>query len=114
MSRTTQRARSSFYGASGPLRLTSMITMLVIICLLISRAADPKNWIWLTGDAGGQQRPAAAPALTQQVASVEVVPGPTDTDPEEREAASEQIQAITDGTLALGREEMPAYWRLLA
>jgi hypothetical protein len=43
-----------------------------------------------------------------------VTPGLTDTDQEEREGASEQFQALTDRTIELAREEMPAYWRLFS
>jgi len=36
----------------------------------------------------------------------------TDLDPDERATAQEQFQALSDFTLGMGREEMPAYWRL--
>ena len=38
---------------------------------------------------------------------------PTDLDPYEREEASNEFQAISDGTLTLGPEEMEAYYRLV-
>ena len=40
--------------------------------------------------------------------------GPTDQDTDEAETAREEFQAITDGTLTLGPEEMEAYYRLLS
>jgi hypothetical protein len=42
-----------------------------------------------------------------------VATGPTDEDPEEAEALKEEIQALTDGSLQMGPEEMEAYDRLV-
>jgi hypothetical protein len=39
--------------------------------------------------------------------------GPTDLDPEEAEAIHEEFQAVADAKISIGREEMPAYNRLL-
>src|SRR5262245_22373440 len=114
MSRTTQRARSSFYRSGGALRLTSVITMLVVVGILISRASDPNSWVWLTGEPAGEAKVAVADVGAEKAVAEQVTPGPTDADPEEREGATEQFQAISDRTIELGREEMPAYWRLFA
>jgi hypothetical protein len=114
MSRTTERARSSFYRSGGALRLTSVVTMLVVVGMLMSRASDPNNWVWLTGEPGGDAKLAVADAGAEKALPATVTPGPTDTDTEEREGASEQFQAISDRTIELAREEMPAYWRLFA
>jgi hypothetical protein len=97
------------------MRLLSMITMLVVLGMIIYRAADPATWAWLAGD---QQHPAprhaavAAPTAVQQPETI--IPGPTDEDVEEWEAAEEQFQAVTDGSIELAREEMPSYWRLFS
>jgi len=112
MSRTTQRARSSFYRSGGTLRLASVVTMLVVVGLLMSRASDPNNWVWLTGKADGDKRTAGEIGQLATSEADEISSGPTDTDPEEREGASEQFQAVSDRTIELAREEMPAYWRL--
>ncbi len=40
--------------------------------------------------------------------------GPTDLDEEERDAAAEEFQALTDRTLEVHPEEMNAYWRLFS
>ena len=40
--------------------------------------------------------------------------GLTDLDEEERAAALEEFQAVSDRTLESGREEMPIYWRMLS
>ena len=40
--------------------------------------------------------------------------GPTDLDEEERDAATEEFQALTDRTLEMHPEEMNAYWRLFS
>lgn len=114
MSRTTERVRSSFYGASGTLRLTSVIMMLIVVGMLMMRSSDPRNWVWLTGEPASDKGLSTAPARPDQPMPGKVTPGPTDFDPEEREAAREQFQAITDRTLELSREEMPAYWRLFS
>jgi hypothetical protein len=79
--------------------------------MLMSRAADPANWIWLTGQPQAEDRDLQL-VSTAPPTPDDVTPGPTDTDPSELSAAKEQFQAITDHTLSLGREEMPAYWRL--
>src|SRR5262245_20447501 len=110
MSRTTERARASFYRSAGPVRLVSVVTMLVVIGLLISRASDPNSWLWLTGPQGSESSSTPVAVNTESTPPAVVTPGPTDTDPEEREAVAEQFQAISDKTTALGREEMPAYW----
>ncbi len=53
---------------------------------------------------------AAAP---QPKPAPDVPLGPTDEDPEEADAAREELQAITDGTLGIRREEMFAYRRVV-
>lgn len=115
MSRTTERARASFSRSSGTLRLASVITMLLVVGLLMKRAADERTWFWLTGAPANQ---AAGPSTVTVAPNDPVVspptPGPTDQDEGEQEAVVEQFQAISDGTTQLGREEMPAYWRLFA
>jgi hypothetical protein len=117
MSRTTQRARASFYRSGGALRLTSVVAMLVIVGLLMTRASNPANWVWLTGPPKDDDRQTQLVTHTNTdtaaaAAPDEVTPGRTDSDRAELYAAQEQFQAITDHTLFLGREEMPAYWRL--
>ena len=72
------------------------------------------------------QSPPAGPVAPPKLApktqaasakSTETLPkptGPTDVDEEEQEAAIEEFDALTDKTLEMHREEMPAYWRLLS
>jgi hypothetical protein len=87
-----------------------MIAMLAVLGMLISRAADPRTWKWLATESRPEPH-------TQEAAKLEpetVSPGPTDLDPDERAAAAEQFQAISDRTIELSREEMPAYWRLFS
>lgn len=88
--------------------------MLIVVGVLMSRAADPANWVWLTGQPREAENPVPTVPVSTPAVPEEVTPGPTDTDPAERAAAAEQFQALTDHTLAMGREEMPAYWRLFA
>ena len=89
-------------------RLATMIVMLVVLGMLISRAADPRTWNWLTAEPKIESRAADVATDEPEIIS----PGPTNLDPEERAAAVEQFQAVTDRTIELSREEMPAYWRL--
>src|SRR5688572_11441008 len=102
------------------MRLMTMVVMLGVLGMLIARSADPNSWRWLTGEGKVAVDQAAEPAddpfadakkLAPPVPE-RVTPGPTDQDREEQEGAVEQFQAISDGATQLGREEMPAYWRL--
>lgn len=54
----------------------------------------------------------ATSAEPSQQAAEENVPGPTDLDQEQREAAIEEFQAVSDRTTELQPEEMPIYWRM--
>ena len=104
--------------------------MLVVLGLIIGKASDPATWAWLADDhaavkptdnnqtdkatpepAPGAAQPAATP-VTAQTWSETVTEGFTDEDIEERDGAAEEFMALTDGGLELGKEEMPAYWRL--
>jgi len=96
--------------------------MLVILGLIIARAADPATWAWLASDDQGLvKRPASTAPAAKQVAAKNgpsqakaemVTQGPTDAEIEERDGAAEEYMALTDGGIELGKEEMPAYWRL--
>ena len=86
--------------------------MLIVVGLLMYRASDPRNWVWLTGEPREESRITEVARHIKPQGDEQIAPGPTDLDQDEREAAKEQYQAITDHTQALGREEMPAYWRL--
>ncbi len=70
----------------------------------------------LAKDADGTRR---APATVERAHGkpLDLPPppsGPTDLDEDERGAAAEEFQALTDRTLELHGEEMPAYWRLFS
>lgn len=98
------------------MRLASLVVTLVVLAMLIGKAADPATWGWLVGEqpAANEANPPTVPLEPVARPAEPIVPGPTDDDPEERAAASEQFQALTDGGTELGREEMPAYWRLFS
>ena len=94
-------------------RLAAMLVMLAVLWMLMSRAGDPDTWKWF---ADGPETAASTASLVSRgvrpTPLVEtIVPGPAATDPEERDAAREEFQAIDDRTPLAG-EEMPAYWRL--
>jgi hypothetical protein len=105
----------------GELRwLFSGSLLLVLLYLLISRwsaAPEPREAGAPTAATAGQ----AVPSAPRQAASPARAPAgpaddedrPTDLDPDERESAKEEFQAVSDGTLTLGREEMEAYYRLV-
>src|SRR4029453_14682671 len=105
----------------------SVITMLVVLGLIIAKAAQPGTWAWLASDEQGATKEPVAktkveaprndvPLPANPVAThpppQAVTPGPTDQDIEERDGAAEEFMALTDGGIELGKEEMPAYWRL--
>ena len=129
-----------FRGAELP-RLMTGIVMLAVIFMLIVRSRDPDTWRWLASDADKppsarrscrraqrtirqdpqQRRPDPAPpqrgpgtASRTARPPPQAATGPTDEDPDQAEAANEEFQAITDGTLELQREEMDPYDRLVA
>jgi hypothetical protein len=100
----------------------SLVVTLFVLGMLIVKARDPNTWVWFTGqpkqEVPDDLRPVAAvkagdhgpaPSGEQEQAAPS---GPTDLDPEEQSAAHYQFQAVSDGTLGMGEEEMPAYWRL--
>jgi hypothetical protein len=120
-----------------------MIIMLGVLVLMIQRAGDPNTWSWFVGKSGGailatQATPQPARAANQPLekSSQDIQPlapsplptreearnqadkppmasGPTDQDAEENDAAREEFEAITDGTLSIQIEEMPSYKRVL-
>jgi len=131
---------SMFRGAERT-RLLTGVVMLAVIFMLISRARDPNTWGWLTGDSGNQSPKLSAIAAANdksgtgekkeqgetagepkekeaetpkpQQPSPAVATGPTDEDPDEAKEAAMELQAISDGTLELQREEMVPYDRIV-
>lgn len=101
-------------------RLLSSIGMLGVLLLLILQARREETWRWLTGEGKRAESAIAAPV------SPEVYPAETyakqfvtddktlgtDQDSEEQEGAGEEFLAMSDKTLSIQPEEMPAYWRL--
>jgi hypothetical protein len=98
-----------FRGAELP-RLLTMIVMLGVLVLLIGLARDTATWRWLAPETSQPDdvEPRIAPAKNDEAPT----PGPADEDPQERDAARVEFQAVTD-KVPLSREEMPAYWRLM-
>ena len=100
-------------------RLITMIAMLGVVLLVMWQAGDPKNWRWLEMLTRGEPSSRAQPAIATKESSN--IPSPRkcepvapvfEVDPLELAAAEDEYLAISDGTLKLRREEMPAYWRL--
>jgi hypothetical protein len=86
-------------------RLITGIVMLAVLAMLYSRMRDPDTWRWLTPN------PTVVPQ--QPVQSPPAATGPTDEDPDQAKAASEEFQAVTDGTRQLQPEEQEVYDRLV-
>ena len=93
-------------------RLAGSIVMLAVVAMLIVRAGDARMWRWLVGD--GEHAVVATSNASDGAEALPAASGPTDEDAEQQEAAREEFQAITDGTLTIQPEEMEAYKRLLA
>lgn len=89
---------------------TACLIVLALAGLLVSGSARPAL---ATGvdDVTGKASPAAAGSNTAGSNTAES--SGADLDAEQRSAAEEEFQAITDRTTAIQVEEMPAYWRLL-
>lgn len=92
----------------------TMVVMLGVLAMLVKLAADSKTWRWLAPDAAEPEvAERAVPAAASALPDVAPAAGPTERDPQEQDAAREEFQVLTDKT-ALAKEEMPAYWRLMA
>ena len=86
------------------------VTTLVVLFLLIARLRDEGASARLAA----ARQPADEPASAATIAKLPQPTGPTDEDEEEAEAAKEEFQAISDGTIGVAPEEMFAYNRLVS
>lgn len=117
MRRFRDRRPSTLFRGNELPRLATLVVMLGILVLMISRARDPGTWRWLAPDSRGESSQApnvAAPETHSDdvVVAGPAASGPTDSDPQELDAAREEFQAVTDKA-PLAKEEMAAYWRLI-
>ena len=113
MRRTRDRRPASlFRGAELP-RLMTMVVMLGVLFLLFDLARDQRTWRWIAPGALAEAPAAEAADRLAISADDGAHGGLTDLDSLERDAAREEFGAVTDKT-PLGKEEMPAYWRLMA
>jgi len=100
------------------LRLGSMLAMLAVVFLLMTRLRDPDtvraiNALLKPGpEARDAPQPAPAQAPPAEAAEPEPA-GPTDEDPEQIEEIRNEFQVVTDGTEAIQREEMIPYNRIV-
>jgi len=113
----------------------TMVVMLGVIFLLITRSRDPNTWAWLTNDTGPANQPdslvsngeknnkeqatgSSETSVSAQAgiskAKLPMSSDVTDEDPEEADAAKEQFLAVIDGTEKLEPQEMFAYNRVLS
>ncbi|MGW8257204.1 MAG: hypothetical protein ACWGMZ_06955 [Thermoguttaceae bacterium] len=133
MRRRRSNPPRTFFQGNEFMRLMSMIVMLAVIFMLIRRSSDPNTWTWLAAGAYSSDEATTQSAPEKAVAAQDkedklsttaaasdkhraAIPKPeplTDLVPEEKAAAAEEFQAVTDGTLNLSRIELNAYDRLL-
>jgi hypothetical protein len=114
------------------LRMGAGVMVLAILLISIWRARDPRNWQWLIGAGNAStvigeksetpaKKSATKPKGKQAARTPEPPPSPTQTglygltdeDPEQRDAAREEFEAVSDGNLKLAKEEIEAYDRLV-
>ncbi len=100
------------------LRLGSMLAMLTVVFLLMTRLRDPDtvraiDALWNPGsEVLDVPQPAPVQAPPAQAAEPEPS-GPTDEDPEQIEEIRNEFQVITDRTETIQREEMVPYNRIV-
>lgn len=105
--------RRPIYGSQRA-RLVSLLGLLVLVVLVIRQTSNPANFGWLDDEpVAAEEAVAQAPDPAPSNESSEQASGPTDQDAEELDAAREEFQALSDRTLFLQPEEMPAYNRLV-
>jgi hypothetical protein len=88
-------------------RLMGGIVMLAVLYMLIVRTGEADMWRWLAPE---------TVAVSQEQPKTKTLPpatGPTDETPEQAEEARNEFQALSDGGVTLGPEEMEAYDRLV-
>ena len=82
------------------------LVMLAVLYMLIVRAGEPNMWRWFAGNDRPRRLPAEQQSRSRRLRRLPEATGPTDEDPDQAEEAREEFQALTDGTLKLGPEEM--------
>ncbi len=129
-----QRPQRLFRGSEFG-RLMAMIGMCVVLVVMIKKASEPGMWQWLTSKPGQpnevvqkeskndkaakvepetkQQAKPQADASATGAKKIPAATGPTDEDADEAEAAIEEYDYVSDGTLFIPQENNPAYERLV-
>lgn len=111
--RTLNRIRNSRLSVASTLRPLSMLAILVVVGLMMTRASNPDTWRFLEkGFQSSDTSQVARMVYDSDSAAAKLPDGPVDDDSEEASAAAEEALAISDKGLQLGQEEMPLYWRL--
>jgi hypothetical protein len=103
-----QPPASAFRGGELRWLITGML-MLVVLFMLMSRLREPGSMAWIAGAA----RAAAEAKSAGPTAPLPKADGPTDEDSEQAEEVQGEYQALSDGALTLGVEEMASYNRLV-
>lgn len=118
MPRRARRTAGYVPGGTVP-RLGSMIVLLIVVGMLYVRAREPQTWRWLAAlDADPPAEVVDVPAENEKdqpeprAPADTIVPGATDQDAEEAAEAERLLSVVSDRD-DLGKEEMPAYWRLM-
>ena len=110
-----ERRPSSMFRGAELARLMTGLVMLAVIYQMIAWARHADTWRWWAND--HQQAEVATrqvkPPVPKTPLKLPPATGPTEEDLDQAETAREEFQALTDGTLTLGGEEMEAYDRLV-
>jgi hypothetical protein len=113
MGRFRDRRPAGLFRGNELARVMTMVVMMGVLVLLVGLARDERTWSWIAPGAP-RNAPSSADGDKPSVPAPErTIAGPTDQDADEADAAGEEFQAVTDKSL-LAKEEMPAYWRLMA
>ena len=130
-----QRPQRFFRGSEFG-RLMTMIAMCVVLAMMIKTASNPGVWQWLVSKPGQANqvsqddsdrgkaeavsaethepvKPQAAAVASPDAKKIPAATGPTDEDADEAEAAIEEYDYVSDGTLFVPQENNPAYERLV-
>jgi hypothetical protein len=115
------RSSPTYFRSSELMRLTTMALMLSLVGVLMVRARDPAMWRWIAPDDSNRlesakdfdQSSSNATAIAKAAPEHAEADALADEDDEERAAALEEFQAVSDGSISIQPEEMHAYRRLL-
>jgi hypothetical protein len=110
-----RRTARPFGSTVSPTRIVSLLFAVALLAVFYDRAKDPATWRWFTDEQPGAAEVEADGSKGPDWAKIDanLVPGPNDRDPAERDAAAALLDLVRDKT-KLRPQEMAAYWKLMA